>query len=77
MDIKLSSSVAQEVLRCSGHTEIMEEQHMARRVLRAEATRRLVRGGPTFVCIDSMQVAMSSTGMTAGDDGVRNMGEEP
>ena len=57
---ELASREDQSVLRWSGHVERMEEIHMARRVLEAEVSGGLVRGGPRVGWIDGLKVALGN-----------------
>ena len=52
---ELLSRADQRVLRWFGHVERMDEYHMARRVLMAEASGVRVRGRPKLVWMDDVE----------------------
>ena len=61
---ELASRADQRVLRWFGHVERMDDCRMARRVLMAEVSVGLVRGGPRLGWMDGVKVALGNRGMT-------------
>ena len=61
---KLASRPDQRVLRWFGHVEIMDEYHMARRVLMAKVSGGRVRGRPRLGWMDGVKVSLGNRGMT-------------
>ena len=60
---ELVSRADQRVLRWFGHVEIIDDCHMARRVLMAEVSGRRVLGRPMLGWMDGVKVALGSRGM--------------
>ena len=60
----LASRSDQRALRWFGHVERMDEYCMARRVLMAEVSERLLRGRPWLGWMDGVKVALGNKGMT-------------
>ena len=61
---ELASRADQRVLRWSGHVEIMDEYHTARRVLMAEVSGGWVRGRPRLGWMDGVKVALGNREIT-------------
>ena len=61
---ELASQADQRVLRWFRHVERMDDYHMARRVLMAEASGGWVRGRPRLGWMDGVKVALGNRGMT-------------
>ena len=61
---ELASRADQRVLRWFGHTERMDEYHVARRVLKADVSEGWVRGRPRSGWMDGVKMALGSRGIT-------------
>ena len=61
---ELPSGADQRVVRWFGHVEKMDEYRMARRVLMADVSGRLVRERPRLGRMDGVKVALGNRGMT-------------
>ena len=64
---ELASKADQKVLRWFGHGERMDEYRIARRVLMAEVTGRLVRGRPRLGWMDGVNVTLDNGGVAVED----------
>ena len=62
-DQRVLSRADQRVLRWFGLLEILDEYHIARRVLMADVSGRRVRGRPRLGWMDGVKVALSGRGM--------------
>ena len=64
LERELASTADQRVLRWFGHVERRYENRMARRVLMAKVSGRLVRGKPRLGWMGGVKVALGKRGMT-------------
>ena len=63
IEIELTSTADQRVLRWFGHVERMDEYHMARRVLIAEVSEGRVRGIPRLGWMDGVKITLGNRRM--------------